>query len=249
MRDRTLAWEGCANVRDLGGHPTEDGRSTRFGAVVRADSRTLLTEAGWEALAGYGVSRVVDLRRDDECRDDPPDRLHLAIVRVSLMDAIERPEEWELVKEAAAAAPDGRSRYVVFYDAAIAQCRSTIAAAVAAVADAPQGCVVVHCAAGKDRTGLVAALLLRLCGVPLAEVDADYAASEQSLRAARRAWIEEAADSDERARRLSAAETPAGAMTEVLERLERRHGSVAQYLASAGLAPVVRDRLRSRMLA
>jgi protein-tyrosine phosphatase len=50
MTERRLDWEGCLNVRDLGGHPTEDGGETRMGAIVRADSVRQLTEAGWAAL-------------------------------------------------------------------------------------------------------------------------------------------------------------------------------------------------------
>ena len=52
MPDRTLAWDGCLNVRDLGGHPTEDGGVTRFGSIVRADSIRRLTDDGWAALGG-----------------------------------------------------------------------------------------------------------------------------------------------------------------------------------------------------
>ncbi len=62
MTERVLSWEGCLNVRDLGGHVTGDGRTTRFGAVVRADNVQHLTEAGWAALVDYGVRTIIDLR-------------------------------------------------------------------------------------------------------------------------------------------------------------------------------------------
>lgn len=248
MHERTLRWDGCANVRDLGGHATEDGRETLFRAVVRADSRGMLTEAGWKALEAYGVSRVVDLRRDDELAEDPPDLVELDVFHVSLMAGIERPEEWELVKRAAAAAPDARTTYAILYAAALEQCRSTIALALTAVAGAPEGAVVVHCTAGKDRTGLVAALLLRLCGVSIADVDADYADSERALRDAGTGWIEAATDGEERTQRLVAAETPAGAIAEVLTRLEHDHRSVDGYLEAAGLGAGDQARLRARLL-
>src|SRR5688500_13118153 len=64
--ERHLDWEGCFNVRDLGGLPTRDGRVTRRGAVVRADALDGLTAAGWAALVDHGVRTVVDLRNDDE---------------------------------------------------------------------------------------------------------------------------------------------------------------------------------------
>ena len=59
---RTLIWDGCVNVRDLGGIPTEDGGVTRSGDVIRSDNIGALTDAGWRALEGHGVVRIVDLR-------------------------------------------------------------------------------------------------------------------------------------------------------------------------------------------
>ena len=231
---RDLVWDGCVNVRDLGGHATEDGRETRFGAVVRADSRANLTDAGWEALLGYGVSRIVDLRRDDELATDPPRDLDVEVVHVSLMGGIEPGDPgWAAVKAAAEAAPDARSAFVVFYEAALDRCRPAIGRALAAIADAPPGAVVVHCLGGKDRTGLVAALVLRLCRVPLDAIDADYAATEKNLLATFDA---------------ETAAAPAGAMATAIERLEREHGSVEAYLASCGLASETVERLRSRLL-
>ena len=235
VRDRTLVWDGCVNVRDLGGLTTEDGGATRFGAVVRADSRAHLSEAGWQALLDYGVSRIVDLRRDDELADDPPRALEVDVVHVSLMAGIEPGDEgWAAVREAAEAAPDLLGAHVVFYDAALERCRPPIAAALAAVADAPPGAVVVHCVGGKDRTGLVAALLLRLCGVSLAAVDEDYAATDGRLAPLFGPEV---------------AEAPAGAMATALDRLEQRHGSVEAYLAACGLPPATLARLRERLLA
>ena len=61
---RTLRWDGCCNIRDLGGLPTEDGRETRFRVVVRADDLALLSPSGWDALLAYGVNRIVDLRHE-----------------------------------------------------------------------------------------------------------------------------------------------------------------------------------------
>ena len=84
MTERVLTWEGCLNVRDLGGHVVEDGRTTRFGAVVRADSVRHLTPAGWRALVDYGVRTIVDLRRHDELERDPPLDVPVEVVHVPL---------------------------------------------------------------------------------------------------------------------------------------------------------------------
>ena len=69
---RELAWDGCLNVRDLGGHTTQDGRGTRYGRVVRVDCVRQLTEAGWQAVSDCGIRTVLDLRGDYELRDDLP---------------------------------------------------------------------------------------------------------------------------------------------------------------------------------
>ena len=71
---RDLLWDGCLNVRDLGGHPTEDGGETLFGAIVRADSLERLREAGWRALVEYGVRTIIDLRLDEERNGGVPAR-------------------------------------------------------------------------------------------------------------------------------------------------------------------------------
>ena len=72
QRSRDLVWDGLLNVRDLGGHPTEDGGETKFDSVVRADSVRQLSEDGWRALVDYGMKTVVDLRTNEELEADPP---------------------------------------------------------------------------------------------------------------------------------------------------------------------------------
>ena len=228
-----MSWDGCVNVRDLGGLPTAGGGRTNFRAVVRADSRANLTDAGWEALLGYGVSRIVDLRRDRERAADPPRDLAVDVAHISLMEGIEPGDAgWEAVKAAAGSAPDVRSAFLIFYEAALDRCRPAIAKAMAAVAEAPPGAVVVHCVGGKDRTGLVAALLLRLCGVPIDAIDADYAETEANLRPSLGPEV---------------AAAPTGAMAAVLETLERAHGSVDAYLAECGVSNDTIERLRTRL--
>ncbi|HEY6032238.1 MAG TPA: tyrosine-protein phosphatase, partial [Gaiellaceae bacterium] len=75
---RALAWDGCVNVRDLGGLPTEDGGVTLRGAVVRSDNARRLSDAGWQALLDHGVRTVVDLRWADERDEDPPGDVPIA---------------------------------------------------------------------------------------------------------------------------------------------------------------------------
>ena len=76
---RELVWDGCVNVRELGGIPTEDGGTTREGAVIRSDNIGGLTPEGWRALARHGVVRIVDLRWPEERAQDPPRELGRAV--------------------------------------------------------------------------------------------------------------------------------------------------------------------------
>jgi protein-tyrosine phosphatase len=242
-----LTWDGCVNVRDLGGHPTEDGRATRFGAVVRADSIRQLSDAGWEALLDYGVSRVVDLRLHSELALDSPRDLSVEVVHVPVMPELDD-EEWVEIDAIGDAAPDAPAATRAVYLEFLERFRPRFGEAVAAVAEAPPGAVVVHCHGGKDRTGLVVALLLRLAGVGREAIADDYSLSGPNLRALTDAWIAEADDETERERRRRIGEAPAVAMVGVLEELERRYGSVREYLLAAGVAPSVLDASAARLL-
>ena len=161
---RELSWDGCVNVRDLGGL----GR-TRPGAVVRMEQPKRLTEAGWAAAWAYGVRTVVDLRGDEE-READTDRAPrpegIATVHV-WQDPVGTPfyEYWTEL--------DGLSS-PLYFPAMLAEYPGRVVAAVRAIADAAPGCVVFHCAGGKDRTGLLALVLLTLAEASPAEIIADY---------------------------------------------------------------------------
>jgi protein tyrosine/serine phosphatase len=245
--ERTLIWDGCVNVRDLGGHPTEDGRTTRFGAVVRADSVRALSDAGWDALLAYGVSRIVDLRFHSELALDPPRDLTVEVVHVPLMPEIDD-EEWVEIDAAGDAQPDSAGSIRAVYLELLERRRPQFGAAIAAVADAPEGPVVVHCHGGKDRTGLVVALLLRLAGVNAETIGADYALSGHNLRERTAEWVAAAEDDLERERRRRIGRTPAEAMVAVLEELERRYSSVREYLRAAGVENGALDRAFARLV-
>ena len=245
-RSRDLDWDGCLNVRDLGGHRTTDGGETRFGEIVRADSIRQLTDDGWRAAVEYGVRTVVDLRMDAELEADPPAKLPVEVLHFPFFhDDEEAFAEVEAASESAADTASGtRDVYLVFLE----RFRANVAAAFGAVAHAPEGAVVVHCMGGKDRTGLLVALLLRVAGVDDAQIAADYAVSEERLWPRHEAWLAEAGTDAERERVKRIAATPAGSMLGVLEELERRYGSVDAYLRAGGLGDdelqLVRNRLR-----
>jgi len=238
--ERTLAWDGCVNVRDLGGLPTEDGRVTKFGAVVRADSIRSLSDAGWDALLGYGVARIVDLRWHDELAADPPRDVDVEVVHVPVF-----PDLGDAAWEAAEANLGDRGREYAWL---LETGADRFSQALTAVAEADGGPVVVHCAAGKDRTGLVVALMLRLAEVPLEAIIEDYVLSGRNLAALIGPWIESAPDETERERRRYVGQTTPVAIEHAVQDVERRHGSVRDYLRSAGAADDTLAGIRERLL-
>ena len=249
QRSRELTWDGCLNVRDLGGHRTEDGGETRFGAIVRADSLSQLTDEGWKAAVDYGISTVIDLRGDHERADDPPAELAVEVQHVPFMEADQSgwDEIIQTVEAAAKAAPDAatatRDVYLIFLE----HFKRNAAAGIRAVANAPEGGVAVHCVGGKDRTGLLTAFLLYLAGVDVEQIAADYALSEERLRPRHEAWFAEAETDAERERLQRISQTPAESIVGVFEELERRFGSVEGYLRVAGLTDHDLELARARL--
>ena len=170
MTTRDLHWPNCVNARDLGGLPTTDGHTTRWGAVVRSDGLDRLNEQGWRALEAHGVRTIVDLRNEIE-RDAEPYSCSL--------DVVHAPVEYDTdVEFIARWRPFSTPHY---YAAALERWPDRTAVAVAAVARAGPGCVVVHCGMGRDRTGLVTMLLLAVAGVAAEDIAGDYERSAARL--------------------------------------------------------------------
>ena len=243
--ERHLTWDGCANVRDLGGHPTPEG-STRWGAIVRADSVRALTEDGWRELVGHGVSTIIDLRMDEELEADPPAELPVDVVHVNLFGT-PPPDYSEQLDAITAGEPLPADKTRAVYVDFLERFAPNFAGAMRAIANAPEGGIVIHCHGGKDRTGLVVALLLSLAGVPADDVAQDYAVSEANLAARTAQWIADAETEEERERRSQIGKCPPDAMRQVLDELERRHGSVRGYLLEAGSTEEELDRAVSRV--
>lgn len=175
--DRHLDWDGCFNVRDLGGLPAAGGRTTRWGAIVRADTLEELTADGWATLVGHGVRTVIDLRNDDEVGEDvAPQPDDVTTIRIPL-DVSEDREFWDVWQTGP------QFGTPLYYRPHLDRFPERSAAVVAAIARAQPGGVAFHCAGGRDRSGQVAMLLLALCGVPADVIAADYAVSFERLPA------------------------------------------------------------------
>ena len=178
MKDRVLVWDGCTNVRDLGGLSTCDGRMTRWGAIVRSDTPARLTTAGWSTLYEYGIRTIISLRTygmvEDELNITPP-YSDLVTVQVEIEDVTDK----EFVQQWASTELWSTPLY---YKDALRRWPKRHAAAISAIARARSGGVLFHCKRGHDRTGIIALLLLTLAGVTIDEIIVDYELSHDPER-------------------------------------------------------------------
>ncbi|HEY6739228.1 MAG TPA: tyrosine-protein phosphatase [Actinopolymorphaceae bacterium] len=226
-----LEWPECRNARDVGGTPTLDGRRVRRGALIRSDGHERLRADGVAAVRAYGVTRIIDLRRVEECATMPspfandPCYRHISV----------HPESTP------APTLDG------IYCAMLDRRPDLFAQAVGAIADAPPGGVVVHCVAGKDRTGLVVAFALHLAGAGLEAIAADYALTDERLQQTYAEYLA-AADPSDHARLRGLYRTPPEAMYAVFDHLASTYGGVDGYLERGGLTTSQVAALRARLL-
>ena len=163
--ERVLSWDGCVNVRDLGGLPLAGGGETAYRVVVRADSLPGLTETGRRALVDYGVSLVVNLRPQNE-DEEALEPLPVPVVRQA-MDPRPVPAAWDW--------PSMREAYLALAD----RYRAELAQALTILGNADPPAAI-HCAGGRDRTGIACGMALWLAGVEPDVIAADHALSDES---------------------------------------------------------------------
>ena len=250
VAERTLPLTGEANFRDVGGYRTTDGRAVRWGRIYRAGSLAELTEADVTYLGRLGLRLSCDLRSREEVENNP-DRLPPGAV----------------ARQTPIAAEVGRLRRLVtlfrlrrriqkmlqqVYVIMLDQNGPLLAGILRAAADPANLPLVIHCTAGKDRTGLAVALLLLTLGVPEETVIADYTLSNRAFGVLAERMRPELAllytfgFSEERLRPFLLAEAPT--LTGALAHLRRRYGSVEAYLRRAGLTGNDFERLRQTLL-
>jgi protein-tyrosine phosphatase len=229
MPMRTVALTDLFNFRDLGGYPTHAGGQVAWGRLFRSDDLSRLTEPDVARFTALGIRTVVDLRRPEEVAVDGRIRAFdgYAYEHVYLPHPVWQPADF----------PDtaARVRYLVErYGELVDHAGAEIGTALRMIADPGRAPLVVHCLAGKDRTGVVCGLTLSLLGVPDNQVADDFALSEQAEAAS---WaVRTRDDPDAAARRWTHIEVcPAGAMRQFLARTRERYGSVERYAASIGV--------------
>jgi protein tyrosine/serine phosphatase len=249
---RILDWEGCYNVRDLGGLETADGHRVRWGALVRSDLPTRLTDGGRQALLAHGVRTVIDLRFEGEVSRDwerYPFQDDLGRATVTYTNVpFNHGRDPALDEQVHAAYRSATSRQELNrHD--IDWNQVGIATAVAAIADAQPGGVLVHCHAGKDRTGAVVAMVLSTLGVADEAIADDYALTALSIEPLIVDWLDESSSNEEQRAHLRALAMPVReAMLDTLAYTRDRHGSAESFLAGGGLTYEQLGALRARLL-
>jgi protein-tyrosine phosphatase len=215
---RRLDWEGFRNARDLGGLPVGPAGTTRFRALVRSDLPGVHSAADPGPLGHYGIRTIVDLRATREVAESPSPLAGLpGYVHVSL---VEDPETWRALA--------GDADMGDFYLWLAAERADRIAEVLRSIAAAPPGGVLFHCLAGKDRTGIVAALLLGLAGVGRGAIVDDYLLSDGTVPMQYRPQPEY--------------------LHRFLDHLDERHGGLGAFLAANDVRAEAQAALRTRLV-
>jgi len=249
--------QGAVNVRDVGGLPTVDGRVTRRGVLLRADNLQDLSEHDVDhLLRERGLRTVIDLRSTGELHlagQTPLQRTDVRHHHLSLIP--ETPGESDhaevdrAVPRRPARAGDSRNDMTGYYVGYLEDAPHNVAAALRLLADAETGTALVHCAAGKDRTGTIVALALSLVGVTREAVIADYVRSAERIEGVLARLKAASTYSDELAETTVDDVRPvAGSMARLLDHVDREYGGVHGLAMAIGVHEETVARLGARLV-
>jgi protein-tyrosine phosphatase len=251
---RVLALEAAYNFRDLGGYHTADGRVTRWRTLFRSDGLHRLTDADLRVMRDIGLRTVIDLRTENELAERgrfPLDAHPVGYHHVSLMDVTWDPGQAPVEASGAPVADFLLERYVEMIDGA----GRRIGDIFAILAEPDALPAVFHCAAGKDRTGILAALLLSSLGVADGDVVTDYALTGEAVPRMLAAWKAAAAGKPPAEGGAPATPTPAAflaaepdAMAGLLTLIRNVHGSTRDYVRTLGVSDAVLADLEAVLL-
>jgi protein-tyrosine phosphatase len=270
--DRWVRLDGTTNMRDLGGLPTADGGRTVPGRILRSDNlQTLSPDDVTRLLGEFGLREVIDLRTTAEIllegrgplREIPavthrhfsliPERgHHTDVFAVEEDDPLgDLPSGWteSLLPRQTAAHDQAEPPAVRSYLGYLADRGDHVIGALRALAAPEPGSSVVHCAAGKDRTGVVVALALAVAGVPHEEIVADYAMTADVIEALVAKLASSPTYAEDMEQRDIASHTPrAETMDRLLTLLDERFGGPVGWLTAHGFGADEQAALRARLL-
>ena len=231
MTQRAVSWGDLENAWDLGGLPVASG-ATQHGRIFRSMSPDRLNASGWNDVLDAGIDTIVDLRNDDEVSSAVVRPVGLTVIRRSIEDQSDT--DFMSLWGERLGSPE-------YYPEILRRWPGLVAAAVTAIAEAP-GSVLFHCGAGRDRTGMISAIIEQLVGVDRAAILNDYSAAVRAYNS----WLwvnpgrEKPMSDDEVDAHLESA-------LPELEAFLDTH-DFESYLIAAGVTPRQLDRLRSRLL-
>jgi protein tyrosine/serine phosphatase len=248
--------EGVDNFRDFGGYPTVYGRRLKRGRLLRSASHGRATDADLQALADLSIAVVVDLRRKSE-REREPSRRHPDFAGAVIVNDEDGPDTWhDHIRRSDLSAASFRDYLINYYRAAPFEPRHIdLFRRYFAALELAEGPVLIHCAAGKDRTGLLAALTHHLAGVRPEDILADYLLTNEAARIDERTPLMAAAIAEMTGRAPSeeAVRVALGVEAAYLEaafaEITRRHGGLDVYLSEViGLSPERAGALAARLM-
>lgn len=243
--DRHHPFEGCFNFRDIGGYPTADGRRVRWGRYYRAGRQDRMTEQDLARLEALGIRTQVDLRRPDEAQEQGPGPLQRFGAEYHNIPVIPEGGTDQLSRLVGDTGISGR-RYLGYLEFGPAPWLRLFEL----FAEADRHPMVLHCTAGKDRTGVSTAFLLSVLGVERALIEADYVLTNRDVE--RQAdFIERTVGLPpgmDRAAMIHAAGIPETAMGEFLDGLDARWGGPLGYLREIGIDEASMQRVRAAFL-
>lgn len=244
---RRIPLNNACNVRELGGYPTQDGRVTQWKRFLRGDDQSALSASDIQVLKDYGVKAVIDLRSDDEIAHRPDvmeadpaiDYHHVSFMVGDIDDATVKLTQSD-------------SGYTLgdFYVQLLDQRKDIVKDLIDYIGNqAPQGTILFHCAAGKDRTGTLAMLLLMIAGVAVQDIEANYQVTESYILNDHRFMNAIAADypismDDIPPEMLSTAKT----IRRAYDYVANNYASIDVYLASCKISQSTVDHVRDRLL-
>lgn len=239
---RNLPFSKAYNFRDVGGYSGLDGRTVRWRRLFRSDALHRLHEGDAEAFAALGVRTVIDLRRPFEVEkfgrvaEEYGVEYHNLVLKHVDWDQVDHPRDVAHARWLA-------DRYLNFAEDG----HEALADSLRLIADPQTGPVVVHCMAGKDRTGTVCALTLSLLGVDDEVIAADYALTTEAMRPLVKYLLEHNPETVLGNEHMF--DSPPEAMLMFLTDLRARHGSIEEYVRSIGLTDADLASLRTHLFA
>jgi protein-tyrosine phosphatase len=228
--ERRLLWDACYNIRDLGGYSTKHNKQTRWRAFVRADNLARLSTDGKKALIAYGVKTIIDLRSEYELDIDPP-------VFASLHGQNDFPQHinFPILDESDKAGieiinqtPSLTEMYSILVD----RYQENIARVMKVFAKVTNGTILFHCHSGRDRTGIIAAMLLSLVGVDDSTIAKDYTISSVYIQPTFEKPLSEKPE----------------IMLHFLAYLDRQYGGTRAYLLESGVSELELTRIQHHLL-